>query len=229
MIKLIHFSFALSIFALAFSSCKPKEKTENLSLTFMYPKSSTPYVYVFQDSLNPFFEMFERIVTYYDPLGNHLLIERYNANFVLVEAYDLLYDKNYQVFNHLLYFGTSEIIAQVSDSTFVPWEGSGIFASSFQGTVDSIMFVMHNKRSLMSERGTFEWKGEKIATLQMVDSIQTMAIDLKNKREKPASVVAIHEFAEGMGRVRIRTLDGTSNLVLKAVLTEDEWKKLITK
>ncbi len=229
MTKLTYFFLAIAISFLAFSSCKSDEKSENLSAIFMYPQSAEPYVYVFQDSLNPFFEMFERIVTYYDPMGNHLLIERYNANFMLVESYDLLYDKNYQIFNHLLYFGSSQIIAQVSDSTFVPWDGSGVFASSFQGTVDSIMFVMRNKRSLMSERGSFEWDGEKIATLQMVDSIHTIALDLKNKREKPASTVAIHEFAEGMGRVRIRTIDGTSNLVLKRILSEQEWKALITK
>jgi hypothetical protein len=173
--------------------------------------------------------MFERIITYYDPLGNHLLIERYNSNFVLVESYDLLYDKNFQVFNHKLYANNIEIIAEVSDSTFVPWEGTGVFASTFQSTVDSIMFVMRNKRSLLDERGSFTWEGKEIQTLQMIDSIQTIAIDVKNKREKPASAVAVHEFAEGLGRIRIKTTDGSSNLVLKGILSESEWKKLITK
>lgn len=229
MIKLTQVYFLFLVAALTITACNETPKAHDLSEQFMYPKSIEPYVYVFQDSLDPVFEMFERIITYYDPLGNHLLIERYNSNFILVESYDLLYDKNYQVFNHILYAGNVQIIAQVGDSTFVPWEGSGIFASTFQSTVDSIMFVMRNKRSLLPERGVFEWEENKIPTLQMIDSIQTIAIDLKNQKEKPASAVAVHEFAEGLGRVRIRTLDGRSNLVLKTILSESEWKKLITK
>jgi len=227
--KLSYLFFGFLCCSLTFSSCKQTPKSSDLSQQFMYPQAPEPYVYVFQDSLDPFFEMFERIITYYDPLGNHLLIERYNSNFVLVESYDLLYDKNFQVFNHKLYANNIEIIAEVSDSTFVPWEGTGVFASTFQSTVDSIMFVMRNKRSLLDERGSFTWEGKEIQTLQMIDSIQTIAIDVKNQREKPASAVAVHEFAEGLGRIRIKTTDGSSNLVLKGILSESEWKKLITK
>lgn len=212
-----------------FSSCNRPNSSVELAQKFMYPEAAQPYIYVFQDSLDPFFEMFERVVTYNDPLGNHLLIERYNSNFVLLESYDLLYDKDYQVFNHILYFGQSQIIAQVSDSTFVPWAGKGAFASSFQGTAEGIMFTMRNNKSLIQERGSFNWNGEQLATLCVLDSISTLAIDLKNNLEKPASTVAIHEFAEGLGRVRIRTADGSSNLVLKAILSESDWKNVITK
>jgi hypothetical protein len=229
MIKIKLFLFSSIFLALTISACDSTNTVTDLPQKFMYPQAPEPYVYVFQDSLDPVFEMFERIITYYDPLGNHLLIERYNSSFALVESYDLLYDKDYQVFNHSLFVGQTQILAQVSDSIFVPWTGSGVFSSSFQGTSDSIMFVMRNKRYMKDERGSFLWDGKKVQTLQMVDSISTVAIDLKNKREKPGSAVAIHEFAEGLGRVRIKTLDGNSNLVLKRILTESEWKKLVTK
>lgn len=229
MFKLHFLLLGLSVFMVSLSSCKRSDDALELSKQFMYPQADQPYIYVFQDSLDPFFEMFERVITYYDPLGNHLLIERYNSNFVLLESYDLLYDKNYQVFNHILYVGQSQVIAEVSDSTFIPWTGNGVFASSFQGTTDGIMFKMRNNRSLIPERGSFTWNDEKLITLQVLDSINTVAIDLKNNLKKPASTVAIHEFAEGLGRVRIRTLDGSSNLVLKAILSESDWKKVITK
>jgi hypothetical protein len=229
MTRIFYIFLGILLLSVSFSACKRTNDGTELAQKFMYPYSDAPYVYVFQDSLDPFFEMFERIVTYYDPLGNHLLIERYNSNFMLLESYDLLYDRNFQVFNHILYFGQSQIIAQVSDSTFVPWQGSGVFSSSFKGTADGIMFQMKNNKSLVEERGVFSWNGEELATLQVLDSISTIAVDLNNNLEKPASTVAIHEFAEGIGRVRIRTLDGSSNLVLKAIISESDWKKLITK
>jgi hypothetical protein len=227
-----HFFFILigmGLLTISLSSCKRTNNATELAQRFMYPQSDEPFVYIFQDSLDPFFEMFERVITYYDPLGNHLLIERYNANFILLESYDLLYDKNYQVFNHILYFGQSQIIAEVKDSVFVPWEGKGVFSTTFQGTTDGVFFKMQNKRLLLDEKGSFEWNGTKLVTLQVLDSISTLAIDLKNNREKPASTQAIHEFAEGLGRVRIRTLDGSSNLVLKAIISDADWKKMVTK
>jgi len=221
--------FYITLLSFLLVSCSQKSDSNSPFEEFMYSKMESPYVYVFQDSLNPFFERFERIVTYNDPLGDHMLIEFYNADFVLVESFDLLQDKQYQVLSHYLYVGSQQIVAEVRDSTYIPWEGSGVFASSFPGTVDSIMFIIRNKRSLTDKRGTFEWKGEEIETIQITDSVYTLAIDLKNQREKPANGVLIHEYAKGMGKVRIRTKDGTSNLVLKAILTEAEWKTLITK
>ncbi len=229
MTRIFYIFLGILLLSVSLSACNRKNDGAELVQKFMYPYSDVPYVYVFQDSLDPFFEMFERIVTYYDPLGNHLLIERYNSNFMLLESYDLLYDKDFQVFNHVLYFGQSQIIAQVGDSIFVPWQGSGVFSSSFKGTTEGIMFQMKNNKSLIQERGSFNWNGGKLLTLQVLDSISTVAIDVRNNREQPASTVAVHEFAEGLGRVRIRTLDGSSNLVLKAVLSESDWKKLITK
>lgn len=209
-------------------SCARKE-TIVFDETFFYPKSAQPYVYVFQDSLDPFFEMFERVITFYDPLGEHMLIERYNANFTLVESYDLLSENNYVVHNHTLYHNGKPIIAHVVDSSFVPWKGTGVFSSTFPGSVDSIMFSLKNKRSMNNEFGNFHWKEEKLETRIVTDSIFTLAIDLKNQKEKSQSVVAFHEFAQGLGRVRIKTADGKSNLVLQKILTDDEWLKLITK
>jgi len=224
--------FLLGLTAVLFSlsACKNDTKnTQELQQKYFYPASDAPYIYVFQDSLDPFFEMFERIVSYYDPLGKHLLIERYNANFNLVESYDLLVDKDYKVLNHILYNGATQIVAQISDSTFMPWGGKGTFASSFPGAVDSILFSLTNKRSLNSEMSQFLWEDKPRSTLVFTDSIYSLAVDLKNQREKAVSAVAYHEFAEGLGRVRIRTADGKSNLILTQILTQDEWKKLVTK
>ncbi len=211
-------------------SCKnDNTETNELRESYFYPVSNQPYIYVFQDSLDPFFEMFERIVSYYDPLGQHLLIERYNANFTLVESFDLLTEKEFKVFNHTLYSGSRQILAKVTDSTFMPWSGRGTFASSFPGAVDSILFSIKNKRSLNTETGIFDWNDTKMTTRIFTDSIFTMAIDLKNQKEKAVSAVAFHEFAEDIGRVRIKTADGRSNLVLQKIMTEEEWKKLVTK
>lgn len=220
----------LALFFVFISSCQDGEKEASvLESTYFYPRTDSPVVYIYQDSLNPIYELFERIIPYYDPLGQHLLIERYNANFQLIEAYDLLADQGHKVFNHILYANENQIMATITDSTFMPWSGKGKFSSSFPSTVDSIMFSMVNNRSLSSETGNFDWEGKTLKTRIFVDSISTLIIDLKNKREKPMNAVARHEFAEGIGRVRIQLIDGTSNLVLVGILSEKDWNVLRTR
>ena len=226
----ILFITLLSFMTALFMGCKNDTSNKVIDAkAFFYPSSNAPYVYIFQDSLDPFYEMFERIITYHDPSGEHRVIQRYNANFDLVEAYDILVDKNYKVLTHTLYSGNREIPAQVHDSVFMPWTGSGIFSSSFPGAVDSIMFTLRNKRHLTDEQGSFELSENQYETRIFVDSIYTLAIDLKNKKEKAQSAVAYHEFAKDLGRVRIRTADGASILVLVKILSDEDWKRLITK
>jgi hypothetical protein len=230
MVKNLIFHAALCLSVVIFTTCtNQNKKAIELAEKYFYPASASPYVLIFHDSLDPFYEMFERVVTHYDPWGEHRLIERYNANFVLIESCDILVDKNYKVHNHVLYSENREIVAQISDSTFMPWDGCGKFTSTFPGAVDTIIFTLSNKRSLNRENGSFEYEGKKLTTKIFTDSISTIAMDLKNKREKVQSAVAYHEFAEGIGRVRIRSADGKFNLVLQKVLSEDEWKRLITK
>jgi hypothetical protein len=224
----LKFSFIVINLLLVVSCSSKSESSDELAKNYFYPNEPKPYVYVFQDSLNPVFEMFERIVTYQDPWGEHRLIERYNSNFMLIESYDVLVDHDYKVLNHVLYHGTKEIIAKISDSTFMPWQGKANFSSSFPGTVDSIYFTMTNKRSLQEKKGGFIWNKEQLSTRLFLDSIYTLAVDLKNQKEKILTTVAIHEFAKGLGRVRIQSTVGEYNLVLINKISEEDWQKMVT-
>jgi hypothetical protein len=212
-------------------SCKSTTEKQNISdfHEFMYPEHAEPYIYVYQDSLNPFYEMFERVITRNFGGQKQMLIERYNYNFQLVEAYLLAYDNHFKVLNHALYNGPSEIPTTVTDSVFMPYDGRGVFATSFPGTNDSIMFSMKNVRNRIEKQGVFEWEGETFTTIQFSDSIYTLAADIKNRLEQEQNAVAIHHFAKGMGRVMITMSDDSSILILKRILTEAQWKKIITK
>lgn len=212
-------------------ACNNNTENQNSSdfLEFMYPERAEPYIYVFQDSLNPFYEMFERVITRSIGGQKQMLIERYNYNFQLVEVYLLSYDNHFNVLNHALYNGASEIPTAITDSTFMPYDGRGVFATSFPGTNDSIVFSMKNVRQRLEEQDVFEWEGQTLKTIQFSDSIFTLAADIKNRLEQSQNAVAIHHFAKGLGRVMITMRDDSSILILKRILTEAQWKKIITK
>jgi len=212
-------------------SCTNKtDQNVNFSFEeFMYPEKAEPYVYVYQDSLNPIYEMFERVITKNVGGSKQMLVERYNYNFQLVEAYLLSYENQFQVLNHVLYMGSHEIPTMIADSVFMPYNTRGVFETSFPSTTDSIMFSMRNVRHKLADQCIFIWEGQNLPTMRFVDSIFTLAIDMKNEKEQAQNGVAIHHFAKGVGRVMIAMEDNSSILVLKKVLSEDQWKNIITK
>jgi hypothetical protein len=158
-----------------------------------------------------------------------MLLERYNHNFQLVEAYLLSYDKQFQVMSHMLYSNAIEIPTSIKDSTFMPFDGDGVFSTSFPGMVDSIVFHLRNVRQRLDERGSFQWESQNLETIKFSDSIYAVAVDLKNQLERVDKTKAIHHFAKGLGRVITETEDKSSVLVLRKILTEEEWKYIITK
>jgi hypothetical protein len=217
-------------FGLTLSACNQNKSGKALEEQFSYPKGDVPRVYIYQDSVNPIFETFDRIVHYTDGFGNHQLIERYNENFALVESIDILLDEESKIFKQVFNVGASQITAQIKDSVFMPWSGEpSKYWSTFPSTADSLSFILRSERSLNAGEGRFSYNDKTYKTISFTDSVFTTAIDLKNRRERQMNGVLIHEFAEGLGRVRIRATDGSTNLVLKRIITDDEWNKLRTK
>jgi len=223
----------ISALVVLIASCtndKKKTLENNENLAFFYPFNSEPKIYVYQDSINPMFETFERIFTTEDKLlGKHLWIERYNANFKLTETIEMVYEKNLNVYNHLVGVRGDLYNAEIRDSSYFPFFGKSHFSSTFPSNIDTIAFHYDSKRTLTDEKGFFHWNDEKLKTISVLDSIKTYAIDTKNKKEKMNSSIAKTIYAEGIGKVQVRSLNGKVNLKLTRILTDAEWKHIITK
>lgn len=224
---------AIAVLILLFASCSDNNKKtldNNENLAFFYPFNNEPKIYVYQDSLNPMFEVFERVFTTDDTLlGKHLWIERYNANFRLTETIELVYEKNLNVYNHLVGVRGDLYNAEVRDSSFFPFFGTSHFSSTFPSNIDTIAFHYDSRRSLSDEKSVFQWNDKELKTIVVLDTIKTYAIDTKNKKEKMSSSIAKSIYAEGIGKVQVKSVNGKVNLKLTRILTEAEWKHIITK
>ncbi len=224
---------AIAALILLIASCTDETKQtleNNDNLAFFYPFNNEPKIYVYQDSINPMFEVFERVFTTEDTLlGKHLWIERYNGNFKLTETIELVYEKNLNVYNHLVGVRGDLYNAEVRDSSFFPFFGTSHFSSTFPSNIDTIAFHFDNRRTLTDEKGTFEWNDNKLKTITVLDTIKTYAIDTKNKKEKMNSSIAKSIYAEGIGKVQVKSVNGKVNLKLTRILSDPEWKHIITK
>jgi hypothetical protein len=54
-------------------------------------------------------------------------------------------------------------------------------------------------------------------------------IDTKNKMEKVTQTVGRTSFAKGLGKVYVESADGQFALKLARILTDKEWKFVVTK
>lgn len=219
---------------LLFTNCTDDNSVKTLEnneyLLFFYPFNTEPKIYVYQDSINPMFETFERVFVTEDTLlGKHLWIERYNANFNLIETVELLYHKNLNVYNHLVAVRGDLYNAEVRDSSFFPFFGTSHFSSTFPSNIDTIAFHFDSRRKLTDEKGVYNWNDKQFKTITVLDTIKTYAIDTKNKKEKMNSSIAKTIYAEGIGKVQVKSLNGKVNLRLTRILTDPEWRNIITK
>jgi hypothetical protein len=210
-------------------ACSDKNVKEIPFLEYYYPFDSEPKVYVYQDSLNPLYEVFERVFTVEDPMGKHLWIERYNTNFSLTETVEILATDKLNVRNHLIGVRGNLESAVVRDSLFFPSFGTSIFSSTFPSNNDTIVFHYEIKRTLQDKKGIFNWEDKTLETINTLDSVKAYIIDVKNEKEKVNLSLAKSVYAKGLGKVQVFSLNGAVNLQLKRVLTDEEWKFIVTK
>lgn len=214
-------------------SCTPQKEDfeESFFFPYFYAVQDEPLIYVYQDSLNPMFEVFERVFTTEDTInGKTIWLERYNSAFRLLETYQFSYDRDLKVNNHTVSNGKLYISSEIRDSIFFPFFGdTAHFSSTFPSMTDSIVFHLDSKKSLQKEKGNFTWNDKRLETVQVTDSIKYYAVDLRNKKEKVTETIGVTTYAKGMGKVHIKSANGKVNLRLTRILTEEEWKFIITK
>lgn len=216
---------------MALFSCKTDGISDKEFMPFFYTADSSPKIYVYQDSINPLFEVFERVFVVEDEINGKILwIEKYNADFRLIETQQFSYNNNMNVLNHMVLVRGDLYNAEVRDSTFFPIHNNqSHFSSTFPSNRDSIVFHYDMKRTLLSEKKTHTYNKQDYTAIEVIDSISSYAIDLRNQMEKKTEAVAITTFAHGLGKVQTQSNNGKVNLKLTRVLTDEEWKFIITK
>lgn len=215
---------------MALLSCKTDGISDKELMQFFYSADNSPKIYVYQDSINPLFEVFERVFVVEDEINGKIFwIEKYNADYRLMETHQFSYNNNMDVLNHLVLVRGDLYNAEVRDSTFFPIHGQSHFSSTFPSNRDSIIFHYDMKRTLLSDKKTHTFNKQDFIAIEVIDSIASYAIDFRNELEKKTESVAITTYAQGLGKVQTKSNNGKVNLKLTRVLTDEEWKFIITK
>ncbi len=224
--------FSLFLVVILLLSCGSKEqiKSTHPLVSYFYPYSETPQIYLYRDVANGLEEEFHRVYSLKDQEGQHIIVERYASDGRILEALNYNVD-SLDVQDHMVVnFKQEKTKAKLYKTKLFPLnkENQTWFATKFQGINDSTLFLKELKRNLVFQDVLKEIMEKESSCLEFHDRIRQTLLNPFTKKENMIEAEQISYFAEGLGLVEWHSLDKKVHFRLEQILNQDEWLKIIS-
>ncbi|HLW30044.1 MAG TPA: hypothetical protein VKX29_04240 [Brumimicrobium sp.] len=221
------------ILVTTFSACNNSEKRdaeiEKDYVDYFYPTDSLiPFIYVFQDENDPLNEKIQRIYRLESPTDTNLVVEYFNANFRITEAFSYSID-SFLVNDHMIVDGDGlKRKAKVTSNSFFPLirDKYAHFISDFPSHLDSIALVYQSKKSIINDDYKIELFGKTLPAVLVKDSVIITFVNTFTKQGSSQNAVVNRVFAKGYGLVQWSSDDGAIVYDLKRILNNDWWQEV---
>lgn len=189
-----------------------------------------PQIYVYADSLNPVAEQIERVYHLLEDSTLQLVIEKYNAQLRIKEAYSLKLDDSLRFFDHMIVDRTAKKRkAKVEADRYFPLTKTEVtnFVSHFPGVMDSTVMINDVKSHYV--RGPFKMNvlGEEKDVILVKDTVTWIQVNPATNLGNTNKGVIDRYYAKEMGLVAYGSEDGTIMYNLQRILKEEEWQAII--
>lgn len=231
--KALHI-FSLSIIAIFVVACSngksdddPQESRSDLKAYFFPSDSLEPYIYVYAEENNPLDEKIYRVYTLRTPEKEHLVVEKFNANFRITEgySYDLTDDLN--VVDHMIVDARGKKRkANLSASVLFPEneEEKSLFISDFPAHIDSLVGVYKSEKTVVNKMKS-KVLGDETESIEVIDEV-TLSFVNPDTQKGSANTVEIHRvYAKNFGLTEWYTEDRKVHYKLKRIFSNDWWKE----
>jgi len=221
--------YLVCLLLLSMAACSSNEEREELRAYF-YPENKEDKFYVYRDQTNGLDEQIHRIYTVKDSKGKHLVIERYNAEGRITEAYnyglDSLLLDDYMVVDR----DGKKRQAELFKNELFPIRRSGemYFASRFPGVADSTFFLYEIKRRVEEEKVSKAMYMDKERQLLLcADHVRLTVFNPFTKKENSKESKVFTVYAKDLGLVEWFDEGKNVHFVLEQVLDRKEGLKLL--
>ena len=158
------------------------------------------------------------------------IIERFNANLRLTEAFSLTAQEGFIVVQkHKVSTPETKYEAKLKSNQWFPLQTNSIahFSSNYPEN-DSIIQVWDQKRSFDRFIDDFSYNGTSKRAAKIISDVVIYRIDQKNKKEQKAAELTLHEYwVEGVGLVKTHPADDeTLHYMLDKQLSQENWAQL---
>lgn len=215
---------------LVLMGCKEEAKSSNALAEYFYPINEDPIVYVYRDAAKGVDERYHRIYRINDSHGEHLVVEIWNAEARLLEAYNYNVD-SLDMMDHMVVDGNRKNQkGQLGKTQLFPLskKGKGEFLSRIPGPKDSTYIIYTIDRKVLSDqKKTENVLGKDIETLVFSDDFALTLFNSKDEATDQKKGVTISYYAKGFGLVRWHDDTKDLDFKLEKVMSETEWAKLV--
>ncbi len=226
MMKFLPIVFALFLLA----GCNEEVKSENPLANYFYPLNEDPIVYVYRDMAKGIDERYHRIYRIDDSFGKHLVVEIYNSEARLLEAYNYNVD-SLNMMDHMVVDGNKiNQKGELGKTQFFPFgrKGKGEFLSRIPGPIDSTYIIYEIDRKFHPKQGkTQKVLGEQVKTIVFKDDFSLTMFNAKNEAKDQKKGQTISYYADGFGLVRWHDDKKELDFQLERIMTEAEYAKIV--
>ena len=205
-----------------------KEQVANpANLTYFYPTSIKPLVYVYSVNNNPFLETYLKITSVKSKGDTLMMLEYFDANLELKEGYTINLNKNFEVINHMTSSNGIKYTSKISKNNFFPMEGEKVarFMVDFPTTNDTVVALFERDLELV-DTISYMFQDDLLTCIKAIDHIRLTRLHTITKKENVQLGEIVSLYAEGIGKVAQFPSAGGDTMKLVRTIAIEEWDKL---
>ena len=198
--------------------------------SYFYPFDTIPRIYQYRDMVHGLSEQFHRVYGLIDGYGKHIIIERYESNGRLVEAYNFNTD-SLNIIDHTVVNskGINEKATLYKNELFPKNMGdSSKFASKFSAVSDSTVMLMEWFRKVVSIESRTVMSEQK-QCLILDDAWRYTLLNPFTREENETLLNGSHYYAKGIGLVEWMDENKKVHWVLEKIISQKKWIKFISR
>lgn len=196
---------------------------------YFFPTDSLkPYIYVYHDENKPLDDKIYRIYRLKSPKKEHLVIEKFNPNFRITEAFSYDLEDSLKIVDHMIVDGEgSKRKSKVTASRHFPINNvdRALFISDFPAHIDSLIGIYKSSKKVISDGFEYSLFDQTTEAIKVEDEITLSFVNPTTQKGSSNSVKVTRVYAEGYGMTEWYTEDKKIHYRLKRVLSNAWWKE----
>ncbi len=208
------------------SQSKDSESAEMPAvLDYFYPKDTTVYMYVYQNTKNPDDQYVERVVYKEMDGADHFFVSRYTMKMEPVSTMSYwVIDRNIELVKANMMVGRVSYESKITSGQIFPESKDLVAKLSYDYPInDSLINVIEMNRKF-DRTDTLIEADIKTPVMIFNDSLRLSIVDIKNKQHQQTPAFMQTYFGKGLGKVLERNDSRTYRLIVRT--TADDFAKI---
>jgi hypothetical protein len=206
---------------------KAEKTSENANMSFFYPRSAKPLVYVYSVANNPFLETYLKITSVTSKSDTLMMLEYFDGNLELKEGYTINLNKGFLVTNHMTSSQGIKYTSRIAKNNYFPTQNGNVasFVIDFPTQNDTVVGLYERDMELV-DTIAYNFQDSTVECVKALEHIRLTRLHTITKKENEQLGEMVSLYAKGIGKVAQFSSAGGDTMKLVRTITIEEWNKL---